>query len=212
MKRIFFTLATLTLAHSASHAQLHKRSDSYVGVKAGGSVASFTGDQSQNTRSVYGGHAGVFASLALNRPFTLQPEILYSMKGNMGQASISDATERLAYLDIPVALRANLSDLFVEAGPQVGFLLAAKSTNAGESVSVRKERRDVDLGYLIGVGYQPVKGGLGIGGRYNAGFLSVFKDPLDGTDAADVHNSVFQVYLTYSANKYHKNKRPKGVK
>lgn len=212
MKRLFITLAALALAHSAAHAQLHSRSSSYVGLKLGGSAASYGGDMAQYDRTVYGGHAGVFASLALSRPFTLQPEILYSMKGTMGQAAVSDATERLGYLDIPVALRANLNSLFVEAGPQVGFLLSAKYTNGGESVSVRKARRDVDFGYLLGVGYQPVKGGLGIGGRYNAGFLSVYTNPLDGSDAADVHNSVFQLYVTYSANKYHKSKRPKGVK
>ena len=63
---------------------------------------------------------------------------------------------------------------------------------------MQNEYRTTDVGYLLGLGYQPRKGGLGVGGRYNAGFVSVLKAPADGTDAADLRNSALPLYLTYS--------------
>lgn len=207
MKKIFLIIAALTAFGTAAHAQLHSRSGSYVGLKAGGTAASFIGAYNPNLRTVYGFHAGAFASIALNKPFSIQPELLFSMKGALGQAGVSDGTERLNYIDVPVAFRATWSDLFVEAGPQGGFLLTAKSKNGSETVNVRDTYRTFDFGYLLGVGYQPHQGGLGIGGRYNASFLSVYANPIDGTVANDLRNSAFQLYVTYSAQKGRKPKR-----
>ena len=208
MKKTFLALSTLTLFAGTAHAQLHSHSDSFVGVKVGGSAATFIGDQAKYLRFAYGFNAGVFANLALNRPFSLQPELLFSMKGVQAQAGVSDVYVWLNYVDIPVALRATANaGFYAEAGPQVGFLITARTDATGEKVNVKDAYRAVDLGYLLGVGYQPPKGGLGVGGRYNGSFLSVFKAPEDGTDAADLRNSVFQVYLTYSPTHYHKPKK-----
>ncbi len=136
------------------------------------------------------------------------------MKGMLGQAATvyENDTYHLNYIDVPVAFRASWNDLFAEAGPQLGYLLTAKSTTPAGTLNSRDAFRTFDFGYLLGVGYQPKKGGLGVGGRYNAGFTSVYKDPIDGTAPPEVHNGVFQVYLTYSAQKYHKYKKSKGVR
>lgn len=207
MKKTLFTVALATCFAGTSHAQLHSHSDSYVGVKVGGTAASFNGDDTRFLRYVFGANAGVFANLALASPFSLQPELLFSMKGTKGQAGVSDESTRLNYLDLPVALRASFSDLYVEAGPQVGLLLTAKSDVTSESV--KSSFRTVDVGYILGVGYQPHLGGLGIGARFNAGFLSVTKTPIGRTEPLDIHNEIFQVSLTYSAQKIHKNRKRK---
>lgn len=207
MKKLILTLAAFTAFGSVAHAQLHRRNVSYVGLKAGGTSASFMGTDAQYLRSVYGFHAGVFANLPLYQPFSIQPEMLFSMKGQRGQASVSDATTRLNYLDIPVAFRAAMNGLFAEIGPQAGFLLTAKSNESGENVNVRNKYRSFDFGYLVGVGYQPKEGGLGVSGRFNASFLSAYANPIDGTEPRDARNSAFQLSLTYSARKDHRSKK-----
>ena len=128
MKKPLLILGAITCFTTASYAQLHSHSSSFVGVKAGGSAATYVGDLAKTPRFVYGFNAGVFANLALARPFSLQPEILFSMKGVQGDAGISDAYTWLNYIDIPVALRASTEGgFYAEAGPQVGFLLTAKT-------------------------------------------------------------------------------------
>ena len=208
MDKIFFTLIATTCLAGTAHAQLHYHSASYSGIKLGGSAATFNGNDAKNERFVYGFNAGVFANLALARPFSLQPELLFSMKGVKGPAGISEASQWLNYIDIPVALRVATKDgFFAEAGPQVGFLLTAKSDATGEKVNVKDQYHSVDFGYLLGVGYQSRKGGLGIGGRYNASFQNVYKEVIVGPKAAELSNSVFQVYLSYSPSKVHKGKK-----
>lgn len=214
MKKSILSLAIATLAVSSAHAQLHRRSNSFAGLKAGGSAASFIGDNAKNMQYVYGYQAGLFANLALSRPFSLQPELLYSMKGAQTPAGyLTQSSVWLNYIDIPVAFRATTKDgFFLEAGPQIGFLINAKSDASGEKVSVKSEYKSVDIGFVLGLGYQPLEGGLGIGGRYNAGFDTVTKDAADSQVLTpDWRNGAFQVYLTYSRPTLHKNSKKKKV-
>ncbi|GAB3581500.1 porin family protein [Hymenobacter daeguensis] len=215
MKKSLLSLAVAALAVSSAHAQLHYRSASFAGVKAGGSVASFVGDDAKNLQNVYGFHAGLFANLALGRPFSLQPELLYSMKGAQTPAAyITQSTVWLNYIDVPVAFRATTkAGLFLEAGPQISFLINAKSDASGEKVSVKSDYKPVDVGFVLGAGYQPLKGGLGIGGRYTAGFETALKDATDSRVLTpDLRNSAFQVYLTYSRPTMHKKTSKKKEK
>ncbi|MBO2012060.1 porin family protein [Hymenobacter negativus] len=212
MKKSLLSLAIATLAVSGAHAQLHSRSNSFAGFKAGGSAASFVGDGAKNMQYVYGFQAGLFANLALNRPFSIQPELLYSMKGAKTPAGyITQSSIWLNYIDVPVAFRATTKDgLFLEAGPQVSFLINAKSDASGEKVSVKNSYKFVDVGFVLGAGYQPLKGGLGIGGRYNAGFGTALKAATDSRVVTpDLRNSAFQVYLTYSRPTIHKRTKKK---
>lgn len=206
MKKSLLGLALAVGFVSSAHAQLHRHSSSFAGIKAGGSASTFLGDDAQNMQHVFGFNAGLFASLALSQPFSLQPEILYSMKGAQTPAGyLTQSSVWLNYVDIPVAFRANTKDgFFLEAGPQVGFLINAKSDATGEKINVKSAYNSVDFGFVVGAGYQPMKGGLGIGARYNGGFQSILKDPTDGSVALDAKNSAFQLYITYSRSTKHK--------
>jgi hypothetical protein len=215
MKKSLLSLALAALAISSANAQLHYRSSSFAGIKAGGAAASFIGDDAKNMQYVYGFQAGLFANLALSRPFSIQPELLYSMKGSQTPAAyLTQSTVWLNYIDLPVAFRATTKDgLFLEAGPQVSFLINAKSDFTGEKVSVKSDYKPVDIGFVLGAGYQPLKGGLGIGGRYNAGFNTALKDVADSRVLTpDLRNSAFQVYLTYSRPTLHKKTNKKKEK
>lgn len=199
MKKTFFVLALALGSASAAQAQ-----SPAFGIKAGASLTNVTGDGVGNTKNIVGFHGGLLANLPINDAFSIQPELLYSMKGTKSEGSLAGytttLTSRLHYLDVPVLARVNAGGLFFELGPQVGFLLAAKQkaeTSGGigagtYSRDIKDQVRTVDFGYAAGLGYQ-LSNGPGIGLRYNGGFIDT-KNP---SSSAEVRNSAFQLYLTY---------------
>ena len=200
MQKVLLSLGLLAGVSFAAQAQ----SISY-GIKAGASLTNFTGDNTGDLKNVFGFHGGLVANFAVNDAFSIQPEVLYSMKGakseeNLGMGYTSKSTARLHYIDVPVLARVNAGGLFFELGPQVGFLVAAKSKNeitggvlGGTSTNdIKNELSSVDFGYAAGLGYQ-ISNGPGIGLRYNGGLTNLDKD----SGSSKVRNSAFQLYLTY---------------
>ncbi len=170
-----------------------------LGLKAGASLTDFVGKDA-NFDSRFGFHAGVFANIGFARLFAFQPELIYSQKG-AHFLNNSDAGLRLHYVDVPLAFHVNTDGFFFEAGPQVGFLVAARSENGSASLDAINGFKTIDFGYLAGLGYQ-LKHGLGIGLRYNGAFTNVYK-PYDVgpvTVQQRTRNSAFQLYATYSFN------------
>ncbi|MBF9142399.1 porin family protein [Hymenobacter properus] len=193
MKKTIFTLALL--AGLAGTAQAQNIS---LGLKAGPTYASFIGKDAGEREGLFGFHAGVFANIGLSNMVAFQPELLYSQKGSK-VANVTDYRTRFSYLDVPLAFHLNADGLFFEAGPQVGFLLAAKAETGNVAVDVKDATNSVDFGYLAGLGYQR-KTGLGIGLRYNGGVTNLPKAVTVGNTTVQnrLRNSVFQLYLTYS--------------
>jgi hypothetical protein len=146
----------------------------------------------------WGFHGGVLVNIPLNDRFSLQPEVLYSQKGT--HEDNSSTRVRLSYVDVPVLLRmaTGAGGLFLEAGPQVGYLAGSEA-----SIDTRKPLARVtsdfagsyppfDVGYAAGFGYQ-LPNGLGLGLRANGGLRHVLK----GATADDTaRNLAFQLYLS----------------
>jgi hypothetical protein len=193
MKKTVFVLGLLAGLSSAAQAQ-----DVSLGLKAGASYASFVGSQAGSVSGLFGFQGGAFANIGMSRMIAIQPEVLYSQKGAKAK-NATDVYTRLQYIDVPLALHVNADGLFFEAGPQVGFLLAADSKFGPVSTDVKSATNSVDFGYLAGLGYQR-KTGPGIGLRYNGGFSNVPKAVTTGNTTVqnNIRNSVFQLYLTYS--------------
>jgi hypothetical protein len=196
MKKILLPLGLFIGSVSLANAQATS-----FGVKAGVSLTNATGDGAgNNTKNIVGFHGGLFANFAINDAFSIQPEVLYSMKGLKSEgliiSSADEITSRLNYIDVPVLARVNAGGLFFELGPQVGFLTTAKQkaeTAGGTTEQDIKDRvRTVDFGYAAGLGYQ-LNNGPGIGLRYNGGFIDT-KNP---SSSSAVRNSAFQLYLSY---------------
>ncbi|MBF9221781.1 porin family protein [Hymenobacter ruricola] len=194
MKKI--ALSFLLIAGLSGAAQAQRNVS--LGLKAGASYASFVGKDAGEQSGVFGFHAGGFANIGLTKMFAFQPEILYSQKGSKVKDA-TDVSSRVDYLDVPLAFHVNADGLFFEAGPQVGFLLAAKYKFGNTSVDVKDATNAVDFGYLFGLGYQR-KTGPGIGLRYNGAFTNLPKEVTAGNTTVQnrIRNSAFQLYLTYS--------------
>lgn len=199
MKKTLYTLALVAGLAGAAQAQ---RSNISLGLKAGGTLSNLTGADADPYKNLFGFHAGVFANIGITRLVAFQPELLYSQKGaKLPIPNEEDAIRRFHYVDVPLAFHVNADGLFFEAGPQLGFLVAAQSKFANTSTEVKDAYNAVDFGYLAGLGYQR-KAGLGIGLRYNGGFTNVRKEVTIGniTFQDRARNSAFQLYLTYSFN------------
>ncbi|TPG62985.1 porin family protein [Hymenobacter nivis] len=200
MKKTLLATALLAIAATAAQAQ----SPSF-GIKAGASLTNAVGDGAEgfDFKNKVGFHGGFVANLPLSDVFSIQPELLYSMKGY--KASGIDPSgnpfnnrRTLHYIDVPVLARINAGGLFFEAGPQFGYLVAAKFARDGNasgpavSYNTRDGYRKVDFGYAAGLGYQ-LPTGPGIGLRYNGGFKNV----QEYYNGRGIRNSAFQLYLTY---------------
>jgi hypothetical protein len=203
MKKPILVLLALVLGFSTvAQAQRRGRggSDVSLGLKAGASLTNLTGRDAIANDYRFGFHGGVFANIGLTSLFAFQPELLYSQKGG-NYKNVTDASVRYHYIDVPLAFHMNTGGLFFEAGPQVGFLVSAKSQAGSVSVDVKNGTNTVDFGYLFGLGYQ-LKHGLGVGLRYNGGFTNVLRANTFGntTFQSRQRNGAFQLYLTYSVN------------
>lgn len=197
MKKTFLALALSLGVAGAAQAQ-----SAHFGIKAGASLTNFTGKGAGTNDYKFGFNGGFIANFAANDVFSIQPEVLYSMKGAKLDETIGGTTltqkQTLHYIDVPVLAHINAGGLFFELGPQIGFLAAAKASIEanGQSASqdVKDQIKSVDFGYAAGLGYQMMNG-PGIGLRYNGGFTDISKDNSNSDNA--VRNGAFQLYLTY---------------
>ena len=202
MKKTFLLLILVGGVCTAAQAQYRGRGGNVsLGLKAGASLTDFMGEDAKGFDNRFGFHAGAFANIGFAKLFAFQPEVIYSQKG-AHFANNGDVGLRLHYLDVPLSFHVNTDGFFFEAGPQVGFLVAAKSENGSVSTDAKSTFKAVDFGYLAGLGYQ-LKHGLGIGLRYNGAFSNLYKEVPITTNSASqqrTRNSAFQLYATYSFN------------
>ncbi|MBC8085471.1 MAG: PorT family protein [Hymenobacter sp.] len=196
MKKVFLPLFLLGLAGTA------RAQDVSLGLKAGGSLTTFSGDDAEGEDQKFGFHAGGFATLSINSTFAIQPELLYSQKGSKEKIGSSEVINRFNYIDVPLLLRVNARGLFFELGPQIGFLVAAKTEFGSLSQNIKDDFNRVDFGYIAGLGYR-LANGPGIGLRYNGGFTKLPKAVTVGntTFQPDLRNSALQLYVSYSLGK-----------
>jgi hypothetical protein len=84
----------------------------------------------------------------------------------------------------------------VQAGPQVGFLVADKYEAGGNSGDLSDtwgvDMNGIDFGLNLGLGYD-LENGLGVDARYDIGMSQITKE-----DNADSKNSVIQVAVSYT--------------
>lgn len=208
MKKLILGLAVT--ASSLAFAQQTPSSSSNpvtFGVKGGMNVSSLSKDEGlDDQKSKIGFNAGVFANIPVAESFSVQPEVLYSQYGAKADYTLLgtkySSSTKLDYIAVPVMFQYNLiPNLYLEAGPEFGFLVSAKNKikneNNGDSSTSDNYKDDLktfNFGIGIGAGYYFTPN-FGLTARYVAGLTDVAKDRPNGSDA--VKNNVFQVGLAY---------------
>jgi len=181
MKKFLLLAVVTVLGFASVNAQEIK-----FGAKGGLNFATVTGDNTKGIDVVTSFNFGVVSEIPVSEKFSFQPELMYSGQGY----SFNDNTIELSYLNIPLMGKYYLTKgLSVEAGPQIGFLLAAKN----EKTNVKDSFNTFDFGVNFGLGYK-LDNGLNFGVRYNLGLTDI--NNVDNASAKN-KNSVFQVSVGY---------------
>ena len=184
MKKIFSCAVVIILCASLAKAQ-----ETHFGLKAGVNIASLNVSPGGDYNSKAGLHIGGLAHIHLSRNFALQPEVVFSMQG--GERD-DDVKLKLNYINIPLLVQYMTENGFrLQTGPQLGFLVSAKSENGDVEVDIKDSFTSTDFSWAFGAGYL-FPSGFGLDARYNLGISDVW----DGS-SAKIKNSVFQFGVFY---------------
>ena len=181
MKKFFLLTVLTVLGFTNVNAQ-----EVEFGVKGGLNFANISGDNTKDLGAVTAFNFGVVSEIHISEKFSFQPELMYSGQGY----SPDDNIVALSYLNIPLIGKYYVTKgLSLEAGPQLGFLLAAKN----EKTDVKDAFKTFDFGVNFGLGYK-LESGLNFGARYNLGLTNI--NNLDNSSFKN-KNGVIQVSIGY---------------
>jgi len=140
--------------------------DVRFGIKGGANIANVNGNFSDalpDWKSTVGFCAGIFLELNLGRVLTIQPEVLYTVKG----ADAGTGKLKFDYIEIPVLLKLRIPTgslhPFIFAGPAFGFNLKAVL----EGIEIN-DMPASDYGAVLGGGLQLGRS-IHIDARYTMG-------------------------------------------
>lgn len=204
-KHSLLLLAGFFLAMN-SYAQLEKPEGfikNQVGIKVGINASQFYGEgASDNNESIFGYHGGAFARLMLSQSFAIQPELLYTTKGNVspspGSIKISNQ-----YIVFDLLLKYYVSEIFnVHVGPELGYMLEAETKYDADPLDPREE--DIseafnELDYALVVGAElHLNEKLSLGLRYNPSFATLGKKLNDKFDFTEKKNTALLLFGTFA--------------
>jgi len=176
------------------------------GIKAGGNMAKPTGsdvDDIEGTlKTKVGFVGGIFIAFNLSNSFSIQTEVLYTMKGaTMEYTDVEETVEQKLYgdyIEIPLLLKLKFLSSgiqpFIFAGPYVGFKLSEKLEIMGEEIPMEEAiLKNNDYGAIFG-------GGLQLGSkfhldvRYSMGLQKI----IDDVESIDFKNGVWSATVGFA--------------
>lgn len=212
MKRLV-SLLVLALVASSASAQLN------YGIKGGAALVDmsldYLGISNDEYRPAY--QVGIYGVHQVSERVFFRSELFYANKGFRAETPsvvpgnpLETFSMHLHYLSLPLLVGYSPTErLFVLVGPEVSYLLAARSRfESGSSDVGGLWDEPLDIGLTAGVGYQ-VSDRMSIDVRYVYGFRDVAptsfrwvdpQDPLIDTFEFQSRNRVFQLSLSYRLN------------
>ncbi len=193
MKKII-TLLFVCFVASGAYAQSLS-----FGIRGGVNIAKESVSSSGvsiSTDSKAGLMLGTYLTVMTSEKFGFQPELVYSSFGGSATINGQTATDNYNYLSLPVMLRFNASEnISIQAGPQLGFLLSAKSSVGSQSIDVKDQMNGIDFGAAFGLGFD--FGSFNAGARYYLGLSNVIKNVPTGFDIKQT-NTAIQLFVGYT--------------
>lgn len=188
MKKLALVLlAGFTFA--SAHAQFA------FGIKGGANISNVNGSDVSGTNSVVGFNAGAYLKVPLGHGLALQPEAVYSSQGFKESGGGITATYTEGYINVPVLLKyTHFTGVFIETGPQIGFLASAKASADGVSADYKKYYNSSDFSWVVGVGVKIPATPISLDARYNFGLSNIENNGQTG-DNGNMHNGSFQIGL-----------------
>ena len=138
---------------------------------------------------------GLLGHIHLAPQVGLQPEIMYSSQGASTTNSNLKTKLNLDYVNIPVLLQYMFDNGFrLQAGPQVGFLVGAKTEVNNVKTDVKDNFKKVDFAVSAGVGYVHPPSGFGVDLRYNLGLSNINENTTTKSTNRGVQLGVFYLF------------------
>ncbi len=177
----------------------------YGGFKGGVNIANQSVDPSDSelSDSRTGMSLGGYVGIPVTPMFAVQPEALFTMKGDSESASGASGSVKLNYIEVPVLARISfMTDAAahpaIYAGPSVGLNISAKAEGEDDTGSFEADIKDsvspIDLGMVVGGGVTfPVgasKRNVGLDLRYTMGLSNV--NDVEASDD-DITNGVITI-------------------
>ncbi len=176
MKKLFFFAVLAIFGMTASSAQEGATTGGFHwGVKGGANFSSVNGDDVNDVDSRTGIQIGAVASFEVTELFSVQPEVIYSMRGWKD----GNVTIKLDYVDVPVVADFEIIEgLSLQGGPLFGINLSAKVENEDGNENDIEDISTLNIGAAIGAQYDfPM--GLFLNIRYDMGFNDVIDNNFD---------------------------------
>jgi Outer membrane protein beta-barrel domain len=167
MKKVLLSIIVMICINSVSFSQVR------FGVRGGLNLASQNsniGGLAISSGTLVSFHAGLVLDAPLTETISIQPALLFSVKGS-GEASstsgsVTTSSKKVSfnYLEVPIDVLYNFNESFsVGAGPYLGYLLSTSpATTSTDGV------KKVDYGLNVVLNYTIIDG-LQIGARYSLG-------------------------------------------
>lgn len=148
----------------------------------------------------FGWHVGVELEIPIFQNFSFQPELIYSDQGDKYSINVEGEEEtmftKLSYLNLPLLAKYYLFEgLSIEAGPQFGLNIDAKSKIKDGDKTDLEDIKDLDMGLNAGLGYQ-FDVGLFLEGRYYRGFTNLYD--VSNNNDFKIFNNLFQLSVGYT--------------
>lgn len=210
---VLFT-ATLLIAGMTVSAQEQQTSmdngmKAKFGIKGGLNLTNLYSSEANTDHMKLGFNAGVFAKLPVTKGFSIQPEVLYSLKG--AKESYSNFVQgdgeyrfNLGYVEVPILAVVNLAPNFnIQLGGYAAYLVNANVKNVDDNGTIQgasdlstSDFKKFDYGLVGGVGFDVEN--FTIGARYNYGLAKIGKSgSLAGDLAGDAKNAGFSLYVGF---------------
>ena len=183
----------------AGFASVSRAQNSSFGLKAGLNMANLTSEPEGHSYDIKTGVAmGGFLTYPLSDDIALQPELLYTQKGNeiesldysSGGGDYATTVIKLDYIEIPILAKYSISPgesacPFVFVGPSIGILMGAKV----DSEDLKDFCKSTDIGLVLGGGVE-LESGVSIDLRYDMGMTKAF-------DEGNSKNTVISLMVGY---------------
>ena len=161
----------------------------YIGVNTG----YYFGDENADESEMKIGYQfGFLYNHAFTEEWRLQPEVNFMQVGARFEYPMldDDVKWNLNYINVPVILQYHTKPgWYFEFGPQVGFLVSAKSKFGDNSTDIKDAFKSTDFGLNLGLGYR-VSDNIRVGIRYYRGLADIAED-----DDEDYKNAGLRVQL-----------------
>ena len=170
MKKVIILLTTSILFVNA-------KAQFSFGLKAGLNInKEVEANTTYSTSTKMGLNAGIFANYKFLKNFASQVEVFYSAEGTKekytSNSTTINGTVSINRINIPLLFQyITPVGIYLETGPQIGFLLSANGIYNGTHYDFKKNTKAIFYSWCIGAGYKLdlLLKGLAVNARYSPG-------------------------------------------